>query len=319
MNGNQKNPANGFARPFANWPSDITEAYNEFFSNYNALQVRYEQRAVAGLTLLNSFTWEHSLDNASASLEGNTPSPQNAYNLSADYAQSDYNLPVSNVTSLVYDTPFGRGRQYLSNINGAEDALLGGWQISAINTAQAGTPFNLTYTPNSAQQVSQQISATYRGANEYRPDVVPGQKVTQGRSSRAANTGYVNYINYAAFVLPPVKDAGGNALSPFGNASRNPGRTPAFYETDLDLNKRFSTPIESMKIEFRVEAYNVFNHTNLYLPSTISGTQGTTTSTLGIGATPGLGAITGGVPSSGGQISSTFEPRILQFGLKILY
>ena len=319
MNGNQKNPANGFARPFTNWPSDITEAYNEFFSNYNALEVRYEQRAVAGLTLLNSFTWEHSLDNASASLEGNTPSPQNAFNIRGDYAQSDYNLPILNVTSLVYDTPFGKGRQFLSGINGWEDAVVGGWQVSAINTAQAGTPFNLTYTPNTAQQVSQQISATYRGANEYRPDVVPGHALTQGRTSRAANTGYVNYINYAAFVLPPVKDAAGNALSPFGNASRNPGRTPAFYETDLDLNKRFSTPIESLKIEFRAEAYNLFNHTNLYLPNTISGTQGTTTTTLGLGATPPLSAITGGVPSSGGQISSTFEPRILQFGLKILY
>ena len=236
-----------------------------------------------------------------------------------DYAQSDYNLPLANVTSLVYDMPFGRGRQYLSGINGAEDAMLGGWQVSAINTTQGGTPFNLTYTPNSAQQVSQQISATYRGANEYRPDVVPGQKVTQGRSSRAANTGYVNYINYAAFVLPPVKDAAGNALSPFGSASRNPGRTPAFYETDLDINKRFNTPMESLKIEFRAEAYNVFNHTNLYLPNSISGTQGTTSSTLGVGCTPGLSAISGGVPSSGGQISSTFEPRILQFGLKILY
>jgi len=319
MNGNQKNPANGFARPFANWPSDITEAYNEFFSNYNALEVRYEQRAVAGLTLLNSFTWEHSLDNASASLEGNTPSPQNAYNIRGDYGQSDYNLPVADTLSLVYDTPFGRGRQILSNINGAEDALLGGWQISAINTMQAGTPFNLTYTPNTAQQVSQQISATYRGANEYRPDFVPGAKPTQGTRSRAANTGYVNYINYSAFVLPPVKDAAGNALSPFGNASRNPGRTPSFYETDLDINKKFNTPLESLKIEFRAEAYNVFNHTNFYLPNTISGTQGTTTSTLGVGATPGLSAITGGAPSSGGQISSTFEPRILQFGLKILY
>jgi len=319
MNGNQKNPANGFARPFANWPSDITEAYNEFFSNYNALEVRYEQRAVAGLTLLNSFTWEHSLDNASASLEGNTPSPQNAYNIRGDYAQSDYNLPIENVTSLIYEAPFGRGRQFLSHLNGFEDAILGGWQVSAINTAQAGTPFNLTYTPNSAQQVSQQISATYRGANEYRPDMVPGQKVTQGRSNRAANTGYVNYINYGAFVLPPVKDAAGNPLSPFGDASRNPGRNPPFYETDLDLNKRFNTPVESMKIEFRAEAYNLFNHTNLYLPNTISGTQGTTTATLGVGGTPQLSAITGGVPSSGGQISSTFEPRILQFGLKILY
>ena len=105
----------------------------------------------------------------------------------------------------------------------------------------------------------------------------------------------MNYINYCAFVLPPIKDAAGNALSPFGNASRNPGRTPAFNETDLDLNKKFNTPIETLKIEFRAEAYNVFNHTNLYLPN-ISGTQGTTPSTLGAGATPGLAAISGGVP-----------------------
>ncbi|HVT98367.1 MAG TPA: TonB-dependent receptor, partial [Acidobacteriaceae bacterium] len=223
MNGNQKDPSKGFARPFTNWPSDITEAYNEFFSHYNALQVRYEQRSVAGLTLLNSFTWEHAMDNAAASLEANTPSPQNAYNLRGDYAQSDYNLPIADTLSLVYDAPFGRGRQFLSHLNGAGDALLGGWQISAINSMQSGTPFNLTYTPNTAQQVSQQISATYRGANEYRPDIVPGKKVTQGTSSRAANTGYVNYVNYSAFVLPPVKDAAGNALSPFGNASRNPG------------------------------------------------------------------------------------------------
>jgi len=319
LNGNQKNPVNGFARPFSNWPSDITEALNEFWSNYNALQVRYEQRAVAGLTLLNSFTWEHSLDNASASLEGNTPSPQNAYDIAADYAQSDYNLPIENVTSLVYELPVGHGERFLSSMNGAENAVLGGWQVSAINTMQSGTPFNLTYTPNTAQQVSQQISATYRGANEYRPDKVPGAKVTQGKSNRAANTGYVNYVNYSAFVLPPVKDAAGNPLSPFGDASRNPGRTPSFYETDLALNKRFNTPVESVKIEFRAELYNAFNHTNLYLPNTIGGSQGTTTATLGTGATPGLADISGGTPNSGGQISSTFEPRIIQFGLKLLY
>ena len=120
--------------------------------------------------------------------------------------------------------------------------VIGGWQVSAINTMQAGTPFNITYGPNGAQAVSPQISATYRGANEYRPNYVPGQKVTQGRSNRAANTGYVNYINFNAFVLPPIKDAAGNVLSPFGNASRNPGRTPAFYQTDLALNKKFTHP-----------------------------------------------------------------------------
>ena len=302
-------------REYANWPSDITEALNEFWSNYNALQVRYEQRFVAGLTI----TWEHSLDNASASLEGNTPSPQNGLNLSADYAQSDYNLPLANVTSLVYDVPVGHGRRFLSGVNGAGDTLLGGWQISAINTTQAGTPFNLTYTPNATQQVSQQISATYRGANEYRPDYVPGKKVTQGKSNRSANTGYVNYINLSAFVLPPIKNTAGNYLSPFGSATRNPGRTPAFNETDLDLNKKINTPLETLKLEFRAEAYNMFNHTNLALPDTISGSQGSANTALSTGATPSLGQISGGVPTSGGQITSTFEPRILEFALKVMF
>ena len=319
LNGNQKNPINGFARPYAKWPSDITLALNGFWSNYNALQVRYEQRFVAGLTLLNSFTWSHALDNASASLEGNTPSPQDGNNLRADYAQSDYNLPIANVTSLVYELPFGSGRQFLSSANGLTNALVGGWQLSGVVTAQAGTPFNLTYTPNGAQQVSPQISATYRGANEYRPNFVPGHKVTQGRSSRAANTGYVNYINYSAFVLPPIKDGAGNVLSPFGNATRNPGRNPAFYETDIAANKRFNTPLESMKIEFRTEVYNLFNHTNLYLPGNISGSQGTTTTTASTGATVPISSITGGVPTGGGQITSTFQPRIFQFGLKVVY
>ena len=143
--------------------------------------------------------------------------------------------------------------------------------------------------------------------------------MTQGRTNRAANTGYVNYVNLNAFVLPPIKDAAGNTLSPFGNASRNPGRTPPFYQTDLALNKKFGTPIESLKVEFRTEFYNLFNHTNLYLPGTISGTQGTTAATVGTGGTIPVSAITSGVPNGGGQVTSTFEPRIIQFGLKILY
>jgi hypothetical protein len=321
LNANQKNPSLGFARPYANWPSDITEALNEFYSHFDSLQAKYEQRFVGGLTLLNSFTWEHSLDNASASLEGNTPSPQDGNNIRADYSQSDYNLPLANITSLVYELPFGHGKQFMANANPVAQGLLGGWQISGINTLQAGTPFNITYTPNGSQQVSPQISATYRGANEYRPDKVPGQPVTQGRGNRAANTGYVNYINFNAFVLPPIKDAAGNVLSPFGNASRNPGRTPPYYDTDLSLNKRFSTPVEGLKIEFRTEFYNLFNHTNLNLPGTISGTQGTTAQIVGSGGTVPISGINSGtgVPNGGGQVTSTFEPRIIQFGLKILY
>jgi hypothetical protein len=332
LNANQGNPAlgianpgnpslgAGFVRPYPSWGGDvgttfdygdITEALNEFWSHFDALQIRYEQRFVAGLTLLNSFTWEHSLDNASASLEGNTPSPQNGFNLAGDYAQSDYNLPLANVTSLVYDLPVGHGRQYLSGANGFVDAILGGWQISGINTAQGGTPFNLTYTPNALNVVSPQISATYRGANEYRPNSVAGQSFTLCHSGHSClhevqPNGTVQYVNWSAFTLPAYEDANDNPLNPFGDSPRNPSRTPNYYETDLDLNKRFSTPDDRLKIEFRAELYNIFNHTNLYLPA--SGLSGTlsTVSTLSN-------------PTGGGAISGTFEPRIVQFGLKILY
>jgi Carboxypeptidase regulatory-like domain/TonB-dependent Receptor Plug Domain len=314
------NPGNslagaGFTRPYPTWGGyigtqwtygDITEAGNVFWSHFNALQFKYEQRFVQGLTLLNSFTWERSTDNASASLEGNTPSPQDANNLAADYSQSDYNLPVANVTSLVYELPVGCGKQYLSSANSFVDALLGGWQVSAVNTMQGGTPFNIVYTPNSAQAVSPQISATYRGANEYRPNTVAGAGVTNCHNGNSclknvvASNGTVQYVNLTAFSLPAIKDANGNVLSPFGDSSRNPGRTPNFYETDLNMNKRFRVG-ERFGMEFRAELYNIFNHTNLYLPSSgLSGTQGST-------------------PTGGGVVSGTFEPRIVQFGLKMTY
>jgi hypothetical protein len=200
----------------------------------------------------------------------------------------------------------------LPSANPVLDAVVGGWQISAVNTAQGGTPFNITYTPNSANVVSPQISATYRGANEYRPDRVASQDVVLCHSGHSclkneeASNGSIQYVNLNAFTLPATKDASGDLLTPFGNAARNPGRTPNFYETDFDMNKRFNTPIDGMKIEFRAELYNIFNHTNLYLPA--SGLGGTLSTAASINN-----------PTTGGTITGTFEPRIVQFGLKVVY
>ncbi len=114
--------------------------------------------------------------------------------------------------------------------------------------------------------------------------------------------------------LPPIKDGAGNLLSPFGDATRNPGRGQAFYQTDLALNKRFSTPVESLKVEFRTEFYNIFNHTNFTIPGGISASQGTTTTVAGTGGAVPVSAITA-APSTNGQITSTLTPRVnIQFG-----
>ena len=248
INANQKNPALGFARPYANWPTRHHGGAQRVYSNYNALQVKYEQRFVAGLTLLNSFTWEHSLDNASASLEGNTPSPQDVNNLRADYAQSDYNLPLANITSLVYDLPFGHGRQFMGNANPVVNGVLGGWQISAINTAQAGTPFNLTYKPNSASRSRRRSRRDL--SRSQRVPAGPGARApfTQGVGNRAANTGYVNYVNPNAFVLPPIKERARQLPQPVRRSQPQPRPYSAFYQTDLALNKNFNTPIERLKV-----------------------------------------------------------------------
>jgi len=190
------------------------------------------------------------------------------------------------------------------NRGGVLNEALGGWQVSAINQMQAGFPFNLVYNPPANNQVSPGITATYRGANEYRPNRVANQKLTNSaKKLPGANT--VQYINLSALSLPATTTSSGAYASPFGNLSRNPARTPAYFNTDLAFNKKFDTPIESLKVEFRGELYNAFNHTNFNTPgTTISGTQKTTSSAA---------------PSSGGVISSTFQPRIIQFGLKVTY
>ena len=250
--------------------------------HYNGLQARYEQRFVDGLTLLNSFSWQHALDNASATLDANTPSPQDGNNLNADYGQSDYNLPIANVTSFVYDLPVGKGQHFLPASSSLVNAIVGGWQISGINTVQGGTPFNLSYGPAGANLVSPMLTQNWRGSNTYRPNLIPGAHYTQGKVQNSS--GYIQYVNNSALTLPATyssyTSSSVNTLSsPFGSLPKNYGRTMPFYETDLDFNKKFNTPIERMKVEFRSEFYNIFNHTNLYMPGgngggTVTGTDG---------------------------------------------
>ncbi|WP_263415895.1 TonB-dependent receptor [Terriglobus albidus] len=288
-NYNQKNPNLNYARPIPTW-GDITIAMHTAYSHYDSLQARYEQHLIGGLTLLNSFTWSHALDNAGASLEANTPSPQDFYNLRGDYGQSEYNQPLYNITSLVYELPFGKGRQWM-NTGGVLNEVLGQWQISAINTAASGFPYQINYTPAAATQVSG-IAASYRGANLYRPNRVTGVPLNILDKSKSTGTS-LQYINLAAVSLPA---AGGN---PFGNMARDPGRGPTFNTLNLAINKRFQTPLESVKIEFRGEMYNAFNHTNF--------------------TTPGGGISAGTSGLTGGTITSTFDPRIVQFGAKVLF
>ena len=272
--------------------------------------------ACRGLTLLNSFTWEHSLDNASASLEGNTPSPQDGNNIRADYAQSDYNLPIANITSLVYELPLAVAGISLDSNNGIVNTVLGGWQISGSIPCRQARPSTSPTAPTAHRPSRRRSRRRTAAPTSTAPTMSPARRLPGLQI--APPTPATSTTSTQRLRLPPIKDAAGNVLSPFGNASRNPGRTPAFYQTDLALNKKFTTPVESLKVEFRTEFYNLFNHTNLYLPAP-SAERRAPPQQPSAPEEPLPREHHQRYSQGGGQITSTFQPRIIQFGLKVIY
>jgi hypothetical protein len=270
-------------RPIAGW-GDITYSFNGGKSRYNSLQIKYEYRMRRGLMFLNAFTWSKAKDNGSGSLEnsnGNNPSPQDFYNLEADYGTSNYDQPINNTTSFVYDLPFGRGRRWLSDANAVTEAFLGGWTLSGISTASSGEPVTLTYTPAASFVVSG-IAQDFRGANNYRPNV-NGDPYGDKNST----TSYLSRANVTAPTDPS---------QPFGNAPRNSVRAPAYWVFDLVASKDFALPFgDQTRLQFRVEAFNVLNRTNYRAP------------------------VANLSSAAFGQIQSAYDSRQIQLGVKLSF
>ncbi|AMY09757.1 Outer membrane receptor for ferrienterochelin and colicins [Luteitalea pratensis] len=268
-------------RPIAEY-GDITYSWNGGFSRYHSAQIRFESR-LRGLMLLNSLTLSRARDNGAGSLEspnGNFPAPQDFYNMAAEEALSGYNQPYNNTTSVVWDVPVGRDRKWLADVSPWLDLLIGGWQVAGISTLAAGEAVTFIYTPTAQVQVSG-IQQDFRGANNYRPNIVGDPY-----GDRDSTTSYFN----SDMVQIPT----GN--NPFGNASRNNVRGPDFWQVDLALSKNVRLPIGSnTQLQVRVEAFNLLNHTNFRAP-------------VGNRSANNFGSIT-----------STYDPRQLQLGVKVSF
>jgi hypothetical protein len=265
----------------------VTVTWPHAFANYNALQVRVEHRGQQGLYLLNSFVWSKAIDNSGQSLEaqgsGGRPSPQNFFDMRAEKAVSDFDQTLNNTTSVVYDLPFGKGRQYGGSMPGWLDAILGGWQGSAINNLWSGQPLNLSYSPGAALQVDVTLS-DFRGGISYRPNVTG--PVLADESVRTID----NYFNKANVQAPT------DQTRPFGNVSRNPVRSYGLFQVDLGIGKNFALPWrEGMRLQFRSEMFNATNHTNFRNANTnVSNTNF-------------------------GTVRATFPARQVQFALRLVF
>jgi hypothetical protein len=253
-------------------------------NNYNGMSVRLEHKFTDGLYLLNSFTWGRGLGDSEQALEYFSgyveANPQNIHDLKAEYGPSSFDVRLNNVTTIIYQLPFGKSRAFGSNMNAVEDAVVGGWEVNTINTAHTGNPLNVYYGPTTTEDVTG-LSNDYRGEAFLRPNVT-GSGVSQGE------LGMINhFFNGYTFTTPPVND-------PFGDLSRNAFRAPGFEQWDFALDKYF-TVRESVRLQFRSEFFNFLNHTNFGIPNT------QTTS------------------SSFGTIRSTYPARQIQFALKLLF
>lgn len=274
-----------FRRPNRTWGS-IVGIMPWGFSRYNGLQVKLERRSEAGLYFLNSFTWSKTIDNGPQNLDGGSassgndlPSVQNIYDLNAERGLSPYDRKFVNTTSVVYELPFGKGRRFLNGMSGAADAILGGWQVTAISAARSGAPATPIYTPGTANEVSPLI--TISGRNQYRANISGNPLAPEGQR------GPDFYLDRSRVSIPSPQQ-------PFGNAGRNIVRGPAFWQADLGIYKTF-VMTERLRLQFRAESFNALNRTNFGTPdANISN-------------------------ASFGTIRSTFDPRQFQFALKLLF
>lgn len=272
-------------RPFANY-SFIQASFNGGWTTYNGLQVKLERRFSGGLYFLNSFTFSKAMDNAAGHLEASfgDNSRGNIRNLRNDKGRSNYDQPFNNTTSIVYDLPFGKGRKYLSNDNYLMESVFGGWRMTLINTMTSGLPVNLVYSPAAAFVLGNSLT--------YRPNLT-GQDLYLDKNDPT------RYLNPNAVAVPTDRS------QPFGTAGRNIVRGPSFYQADLGLHKAFPVWKESTKLEFRMEAFNLFNRTNFLTPNNNASNR----------SFDANGNYTGNY----GQITGTFPARQIQFALKLIF
>jgi hypothetical protein len=163
-----------------------------------------------------------------------------------DTGLASFNIKHQFVGSGTYELPFGHRKQFLSNLNRAEEAVLGGWSMNSILTLDSGQP----------QTIYSQVN-TGSGISAY-ADIVPGVKRYRG--------GIGGFYNPAAFASPPVvQSIGQSDLSPLGGPATQVNG-PGYKDFDFSLFKSFQVT-ERSHAEFRAEAFNLTNTPSFSLPS----------------------------------------------------
>jgi hypothetical protein len=246
---------------------------NASSSNYQSLQLQFKRRLSHGLQALMSYTYSHSIDNASDGevLVAESASGVNFVNPNIDRGSSSFDLRHALRAAVMYDIPTWRAN-FLSK------AALGGWSTDLIGIAQSALPVDL-------------IGQYYFPANfpdsfiQLRPNVVPGIPLyLHGAQCTAANGGVpcpggmaFNFTPGAVVggcpdgsqstgpFCPVPTDANGSPTQLEGTLGRNAMRGFGAWQVDFAVHRQFNLT-ERVNLQFRSEFFNVFNHPNFGSP-----------------------------------------------------
>jgi len=256
--------------------------FDQGTSSYHSLNVSLVKRASHGITFKTNYTYGKVIDLNSAILApsaGNEPPDVfSPYNLRLNRGVASYSLQHQFNGNFSYQMPFGNGQRFGNGASGVVDHLIGGWQWNGIVNAQGGFPF----TPLAGSNISGTGDANQSDVPNWNPDFKG--PVILGKPDQ--------WFDPRAFVVPTP--------GTFGNVSRGSLRGPGLVSFDTSLFKRIKIN-ETLNLQFRAEAFNVFNHANFSYPNQIifAGNN---------------------YSSSAGVISTTAtSSRQLQFALKLMF
>jgi hypothetical protein len=256
---------------------DFVLSYGNYgHAQSNAFQAQFERHYAKGLLLNLAYTY---LDQKSTALDtGNSSLGGVAYdslNPDQDYGIDGYTSKHRFVAYGVYDLPVGRRRQYGANMNGWEDAIIGGWSTTFNMFAKSGTgftPFWICDDCNPVEPGNIGISSVdavgdFGAEPSYRPTVI-----SKNYNKKTGDSIW----NAAAFGLPSV---GADVFSNGANAKRNLLFGPGTWGVNLGVHKDFHFG-ERITAQIGADVDNVFNHP-LFSPDEDSGGGGGTFALLG--------------------------------------
>jgi len=235
-------------RPFPQY-SSVSDPFALFSSaNYNSMQAYLKKNMSHGLLFLISYTWSKELANSGMNMVPWVSSNiRSAYNLKQEYAEDGANEPQVISIAYVYQLPFGRGRAFANNLNSSLNTIVGGWQISGINSYNSGTPLG----PIGGACNTPYTNGCYAS---YNPDFAGLPRINGSYGSGNPKSG-TSYINVNAFQnAAPYTFGDTPRTAPYGL------NNPWYLNESLSLSKEFPLH-ESMNLKMQADAFNLFNRT----------------------------------------------------------